>query len=406
MKVMTVVGTRPEIIRISRVIEVLDGCCDHVLVHTGQNRDYELNQIFFEDLGIRPPDVFLDAADATPAKTIANIIARTDDALVERAPDALLVLGDTNSCLAAYPAKRRKVPIFHMEAGNRCFDQRVPEEINRKIVDHIADINLPYSAISRDYLLREGFPPDRIIRTGSPMAEVIHHHMARIEASDVLGRMGLEPRGYFLVSAHREENIDPPGQVERLAAILNGLAKDHGKRVIVTTHPRTRKAFEAKGTVLSSSVLLAKPFPFTEYVRLELGADRADRRVDPHGPGGETAEELQRAHDADEPVPAHPESAGVVEEDDPGRGARLDRRRQQRADDRVVPPRLADDRLAEPVLARQQEVPPVGHGAAFGRRPALDDRPRGLALGVRVHDLDAVGPVLHRGFPADMPSHC
>ena len=200
IKVMTVVGTRPEIIRISRVIEVLDGCCDHVLVHTGQNRDYDLSQIFFEDLGIRPPDVFLDAADATPAKTIANIIARTDDALVERAPDALLVLGDTNSCLAAYPAKRRKVPVFHMEAGNRCFDQRVPEEINRKIVDHISDINMPYSDISREYLLREGLPPDRVIKTGSPMFEVIDHYRPKIERSDILTRMKLERMTSFMVA--------------------------------------------------------------------------------------------------------------------------------------------------------------------------------------------------------------
>jgi UDP-N-acetylglucosamine 2-epimerase len=270
IRVMTVVGTRPEIIRLSRVIAVLDGHCEHVLVHTGQNQDYELNQIFFEDLGIRAPDLFLDAAAATPSKTIGNIIARMDDVLCEKTPEALLVLGDTNSCLAAYPAKRRKIPIFHMEAGNRCFDQRVPEEINRRVVDHIADINLPYSVISREYLLREGFPPDRIIKTGSPMFEVIHHQKAKIDRSDVLDKLGLTPREYFLVSAHREENIDPPGRIEKLAEILNGLAEDHGKRVIVTTHPRTRRAFGEKKISVSPAVTLAKPFPFTDYVRLEL----------------------------------------------------------------------------------------------------------------------------------------
>lgn len=311
MKVMTVVGTRPEIIRLSRVIAKLDQYTDHVLVHTGQNYDYELNQVFFEDLEIRKPDHFLNAAGANPAETVGQIIARADEVLAKEKPDAFLVLGDTNSCLAAYPAKRRKVPIFHMEAGNRCFDQRVPEEINRKIVDHLADINLPYSTISKEYLLREGLPPDRVIKTGSPMFEVLHHYLPKVERSDVLERLGLcakrkgrgakgkgqrarsEEReaeraaslsgaltssplagaeGYFLVSCHREENVDSPTQFGKLVQLLNGLAQEYGKRVIVSTHPRTRKRIEAEGVKLDARVELMKPFGLCDYVKLEMHA--------------------------------------------------------------------------------------------------------------------------------------
>ena len=272
MKVMTVVGTRPEIIRLSRVIAALDRVTQHVLVHTGQNYDYELNQVFFEDLEIRKPDHFLEAAAAGAAETVGQIIARADAVLAREQPDAFLVLGDTNSCLAAYPAKRRKIPIFHMEAGNRCFDQRVPEEINRRIVDHLADVNLPYSSISREYLLREGLPPDRVIKTGSPMFEVLHHYRPKIEASKVLERLGLEAGGYFVVSAHREENIEAPAQFARLVAVLEGLAREYGRRVIVSTHPRTRKRLEAGGVRLDPRVELLKPFGLCDYVKLQQHA--------------------------------------------------------------------------------------------------------------------------------------
>jgi UDP-N-acetylglucosamine 2-epimerase len=272
MKVMTVVGTRPEIIRLSRVIAALDRCVDHVLVHTGQNYDYELNQIFFDDLGIRKPNHFLEAVGATPAATIGRIIERADEVLAKEKPDAFLVLGDTNSALAAYPAKRRKVPIFHMEAGNRCFDQRVPEEINRKIVDHISDVNLPYSTISREYLLREGLPPDRLIKTGSPMYEVLHHYLPKIQASTVLERLGLPQQDYFLVSAHREENIDSASQFEKLAELLNCLGREHGKRIIFSAHPRTRKRLESEGVKLHQAVELHKPFGFSDYVHLQMHA--------------------------------------------------------------------------------------------------------------------------------------
>lgn len=272
LKVMTVVGTRPEIIRLSRVIAALDRYMDQVLVHTGQNYDYELNQVFFDDLSIRKPDRFLDAVGATTAETIGNIIAKSDATIAEESPDALLVLGDTNSCLAAYAAKRRKVPVFHMEAGNRCFDQRVPEEINRKIVDHIADINMPYSDISREYLLREGFPPDRIIKTGSPMYEVLHHYRSKIDASKILGQLSLEPRTYFLVSCHREENVDSPEQFAGFVTVLNGLASEFGRRIIVSTHPRTRKRIESEGVVLDKLVELLQPLGFSDYVRLQLDA--------------------------------------------------------------------------------------------------------------------------------------
>ena len=271
LKVVTVVGTRPEIIRLSRVMARMDECMDHVLVHTGQNYDYELNQIFFDDLSIRKPDFFLDSAAPgnTACQTVGAVIARVDEVLHEVRPDALLVLGDTNSCLAAYPAKRRKIPVFHMEAGNRCFDQRVPEEINRKIVDHISGINLCYSDIAREYLLREGLPPDRVIKAGSPMFEVLHHYRPGIEGSDVLGRLGLEPERYFVVSAHREENIDSPEQFAKLVRVLNGIAETYRQRIIVSTHPRTRKRVEESGVQLDERVELMKPLGFCDYVRLQ-----------------------------------------------------------------------------------------------------------------------------------------
>ena len=339
MKVLTVVGTRPEIIRLSRVMAALDRYVDHVIVDTGQNYDHELNRVFWEDLELRKPDYFLGAAGETPCATVGAVIGKVDTVLDEVKPDALLVLGDTNSCLAAYPAKRRKIPVFHMEAGNRCFDERVPEEINRRIIDHIADINMPYSDIAREYLLREGLPPDRIIKTGSPMYEVLHHYMPKIMASDVLERLGLvssessvvnceeavkerfhgkdspltthasgdpapsaqrpapsarhpEPspqhpgatpqltthdsqltaEPFFLVSAHREENIDAPQQFARLVETLNGLAEAFGLPVIVSTHPRTRKRMEEDGVELRDEVRLVKPLGFCEYVHLEMHA--------------------------------------------------------------------------------------------------------------------------------------
>lgn len=269
---MTVIGTRPEIIRLSRVMPALDRYMEQVIVHTGQNYDYELNEIFFEDMGLRRPDRFLEAAGETAMETIGQIIARTDRELADVQPDALLVLGDTNSCLAALPAKRRRVPIFHMEAGNRCFDQRVPEETNRRIVDHVADVNLTYSDIARDYLLREGLPPDRVIKTGSPMAEVLAHQADRIAGSDVLVRLGLEPGDFFLVSAHREENIESDRTFGRLVAILNGLAEAFDRRVILSTHPRTRARMERSGTVLDARVEALKPLGFSDYVRLQTEA--------------------------------------------------------------------------------------------------------------------------------------
>jgi len=271
MKTTTIVGTRPEIIRLSRVMAALDRYTEHVIVHTGQNYDYELNQIFFEDLELRKPDFFLDAAGQTAAETIGLVIARSDAVLRQVQPDAVLILGDTNSCLAAIAAKRLKIPVFHMEAGNRCFDERVPEEINRRIVDHISDINLPYSQISREYLLREGLPPDRIIVTGSPMYEVLHYYRPKIDASDVLTRLALTPYDYYVVSAHREENVDAPAQFAGLMEVLNGLAAT-GRRVIMTTHPRTRKRIEATGVSLPPQVELHKPFGFSDYVKLQLHA--------------------------------------------------------------------------------------------------------------------------------------
>lgn len=269
---MTIVGTRPEIIRLSRVMGKLDRYTDHVLVHTGQNYDYELNEIFFSDLEIRRPDHFLDAAGATAGETIGQTIAKIDPLLAEIRPDALLVLGDTNSCLVAIPAKRRKIPIFHMEAGNRCFDQRVPEETNRKIVDHVSDINLTYSDIAREYLLREGLPPDRVIKTGSPMFEVLGHYREKIDRSPVLQQLGLGVNDYFVVSAHREENVGSDENFRKLVAILNSIAETYGKRVIVSTHPRTRKRIETAGVSFAKGVELLKPLAFTDYVHLQQHA--------------------------------------------------------------------------------------------------------------------------------------
>ncbi len=272
LKVLTVVGTRPEIIRLSRVMARLDEHCDHVLVHTGQNYDYELNQVFFDDLGMRKPAHFLGSAGSTAAETIGNVIIAVDRVLAAERPDAMLVLGDTNSCLAVIPAKRRKIPIFHMEAGNRCFDQRVPEETNRRIVDHTADVNLTYSDIAREYLLREGLPPDMVIKTGSPMFEVLAHYAAPIEASDVLTRLGLEPQRYFVVSAHREENVDAPTTFAKLVDVLNAVAQDHDLPVIVSTHPRTQKRIDAMGTAFHPNVRLLKPLGFLDYVKLQTSA--------------------------------------------------------------------------------------------------------------------------------------
>jgi UDP-N-acetyl-L-fucosamine synthase len=272
IKVMTVVGTRPEIIRLSRVISALDRHASHTLVHTGQNYDFELNEVFFEDLGIRRPDFFLEAAGANASETIGNTIIKLDPILEKVQPEALLVLGDTNSCLAVIPAKRRQIPIFHMEAGNRCFDQRVPEETNRKIVDHTADINLTYSDIAREYLLREGLPPDRVIKTGSPMCEVLQHYLPKIKASGVLDSLTLTPFDYFVVSAHREENIEPDGNFAKLVNILNGIAERFGKRVIVSTHPRTRNRVQRMGSVFHKKVELLKPLGFSDYVHLQIHA--------------------------------------------------------------------------------------------------------------------------------------
>ena len=271
LKVMTILGTRPEIIRLSRVMVALDRHTQHTVVHTGQNYDYELNQVFFDDLELRPLDRFLSAAGETSAETIGQVIIAADRVLRELTPDAVLILGDTNSCLGAIAAKRRRIPVFHMEAGNRCFDMRVPEEINRRIVDHVADVNLPYSAISRDYLLREGLPPDRVITTGSPMFEVLQHFMPKIRTSGILAKLGLDEDGYFLVSCHREENVDDERNFRGFVEILNNLAGT-GRRVIVTAHPRTRKRIDAEGVTLDPRVDLQKPFGFTDYVALQLHA--------------------------------------------------------------------------------------------------------------------------------------
>ena len=272
LRVVTVVGTRPEIIRLSRVVAKLDSHCDHVLVHTGQNFDYELNEIFFDELGIRPPDYFLDAAGATASETIGNIIGAVDRKLRELKPEALLVLGDTNSCISVIPAKRLKIPTFHMEAGNRCFDLRVPEEINRRIVDHTADINLTYSSIAREYLLAEGLPPDCIIKTGSPMFEVLQYNRKGIDGSDILVRLGLTEQEYFLFSAHREENVDNDKAFQKLTSLMNAVAEEFKLPIIVSTHPRTRKRVVALDTKFHPNVKLIKPFGFLDYNKLQLCA--------------------------------------------------------------------------------------------------------------------------------------
>ncbi|WP_143308032.1 non-hydrolyzing UDP-N-acetylglucosamine 2-epimerase [Chitinophaga vietnamensis] len=274
LKVITVVGTRPEIIRLSRVLAKLDesDAIDHILVHTGQNYDYELNQIFFEDLGLRKPDYFLDAAGANATATIGQILINIDPILEKERPDAFLVLGDTNSCLCAIPAKKRKIPIFHMEAGNRCFDQRVPEETNRRIVDHISDINLTYSSIAREYLLREGLPADRVIKTGSPMFEVLHHYLPKVQASNVLNTLQLKPGQYFVVSAHREENINLERNFNNLISSLNQIAQVFQLPVIVSAHPRTRKMIEAKQLTLDPLIQLMKPFGLSDYIALQMNA--------------------------------------------------------------------------------------------------------------------------------------
>lgn len=272
MKIISVVGTRPEIIRLSRVLAKLDQHCEHVLVHTGQNYDFELNEVFFNDLGVRKPDYFLNAAGKNAAETIGQVIIKFDEVLERESPEAMLVLGDTNSCISAIPAKRRKIPIFHMEAGNRCFDQRVPEETNRRIVDHTADVNMTYSDIAREYLLAEGIPADRIIKTGSPMFEVITHYMPHIDASDILTRLNLKSGNFFVVSAHREENVDSPKQLIKLASILNVIAEKYNLPVIISTHPRTRNRIDSQGIKFHSNIKLLKPLGFHDYNHLQKNA--------------------------------------------------------------------------------------------------------------------------------------
>jgi UDP-N-acetylglucosamine 2-epimerase (non-hydrolysing) len=274
LKVVSVVGTRPEVIRLSRVFARLDDFCDHILVHTGQNYDYELNQIFFEDLEVRKPDYFLNCASdsVSAANTIGNLITSVDEVLFKINPDAMIVLGDTNSCLSVIPARRRKIPTFHMEAGNRCFDMRVPEEINRRIVDHTADINLTYSTIARDYLLREGLPPDMIIKTGSPMFEVLTYYRSQIDASDVLNRLNLKENNYFVVSAHREENIEEMQSFMKLTEVLNSIAEDYNFPVIVSTHPRTQKRINETNLIFHPKVRFLKPLGFYDYVKLQISA--------------------------------------------------------------------------------------------------------------------------------------
>ena len=269
LKVMTIVGTRPEIIRLSRVIAKLDEYCDHILVHTGQNYDYELNEIFFNELGIRKPDVFLEVAGETAAQTIGKVTMAADVVFNQYQPQALLVLGDTNSALSVIPAKRRHIPIFHMEAGNRCFDDRVPEEINRRIVDHTADIHLPYSQIAREYLLREGLPPDQIIKTGSPMREVLNYYAKPISQSQVLNNLGLKESEYFVVSAHREENVDSPERLQKLLDVLNAIANRYELPVIVSTHPRTKARLEKLNSKTHPKIQYLKPFGFFDYIHLQ-----------------------------------------------------------------------------------------------------------------------------------------
>ena len=272
LKVVTVVGTRPEIIRLSCTIAKLDQFCDHVLVHTGQNYDYELNQIFFEDLGIRAPDIFLECAGATAAETMAQVISKSDAMFEDVKPDAILILGDTNSAMAAISAKRKKIPIFHMEAGNRCFDMRVPEEINRKIVDHISDVNMPYTDIARGYLLAEGLNPDLIVKTGSPMDEVLGHYKDKILSAKILATLDLKPDEYFVVSLHREENVDSEKNIHSYVQALNTIAEKHQHPIIVSTHPRTRKKIDLLDLEFHPLVKLLKPLGFTDYVKLQMEA--------------------------------------------------------------------------------------------------------------------------------------
>ena len=272
LKIITVVGTRPEIIRLSRVLAKLDEYCDHTIVHTGQNYDFELNEIFFNDLDIRKPDYFLEAAGKNAAETIGLVVIKMDQVLEKINPDAMLVLGDTNSCLSVIPAKRRKIPIFHMEAGNRCFDQRVPEETNRRIVDHTADINMPYSSIAREYLLSEGLPADRIIKTGSPMFEVLNYYMPKIDCSDVLVRLNIKKGNFFVVSAHREENVDSFSQLSELVTSLNMIADHYDLPVIVSTHPRTKKRLDDQGIKFHKNIQLLKPLGFHDYNHLQKNA--------------------------------------------------------------------------------------------------------------------------------------
>jgi UDP-N-acetylglucosamine 2-epimerase (non-hydrolysing) len=269
IKVVTIVGTRPEIIRLSRIIEKLDTHCEHILAHTGQNYDYELNQIFFDDMGIRAPDVFLECAGNSAADTIAQVISKSDSLFEEIEPEALLILGDTNSALSAISAKRRKIPIFHMEAGNRCFDMRVPEEINRKIVDHISDINMPYSSIAREYLLREGLRPEYVIKTGSPMDEVLAHYKSNISKSNVLETLELQAGQFFVVSVHREENVDSPSNINKYVNVLNTLADKYNLPIIVSTHPRTKKKIDSLNLEFHPLVRLLKPLGFSDYVKLQ-----------------------------------------------------------------------------------------------------------------------------------------
>jgi len=272
LKIATVVGTRPEIIRLACVIKKLDKYCEHILIHTGQNYDYELNEIFFDDLGLRKPDYFLDAAGATGVETIGKVIINVDKVLEELQPEAMLILGDTNSCMALLSAKRRKIPTFHMEAGNRCFDQRVPEEINRRLVDHMADINLTYSSIARDYLLSEGLPADMVIKTGSPMFEVLNTYRDDIESSDILTRLGLKAYKFFVVSAHREENIDSDVNFLKLTGSLNLIAETYNIPVIVSTHPRTQRRIDSLGIKFHGLIQLLKPLGFKDYNKLQISA--------------------------------------------------------------------------------------------------------------------------------------
>tara|TARA_Y100000590_G_scaffold470012_1_gene661290 strand:+ start:3106 stop:4230 length:1125 start_codon:yes stop_codon:yes gene_type:complete len=272
MKIITILGTRPEIIRLSCIIKKLDNYMDHILVHTGQNYDYELNEVFFNDLKLKKPDYFLDSAGKNPSETIGNIIYKSDEVLRNENPDAILILGDTNSCLSAYAAKRLKIPVFHMEAGNRCFDERVPEEINRRIVDHISDINLPYSTISRNYLINEGISPDRIIKTGSPLYEVLNHYKNKINKSPIINKLNLKEENFFLVSAHREETVDDNEQFEKLINMLNQISELFGLRIIVSTHPRTKNRIDKKNVKLNPLVELLKPLGFFDYVKLQVSS--------------------------------------------------------------------------------------------------------------------------------------